>query len=117
MKLSEIKGDAALDALVELIDPAIEIMTDKAVVEAFKSGQKVKAIKGAIKNHKKAVTTILAILDGADPETYKVSVVTLPMKLLEVLNDPDLINLFQLQVENIQPSSTPATGSTEASEK
>lgn len=109
MKLSEFKGDKALDALADLMEPAVEIMSDKNVTKDFKAGKKLHAIKTAIKDHKKAVTMILAILDGADPEKYEVGLITLPLKLLEVFNDPDVVNLFQSQVETTQPSSTPAT--------
>lgn len=97
MKLSDLKGEAALDALADLIEPASEIMTDKEVVALFKSGQRTKAISKAIKNHKKAVITILAITEGENPEEYKPSVLSLPAKLLEILNDKEMLDLFQLQ--------------------
>lgn len=94
MKLSEIKGEQALDVLVELIDPAAEIFGDKEVATAWKSGVRINAVKVMITNHKKAVIRILAILDGENPETYEVNVLTLPVKLLEILNDPELASLF-----------------------
>jgi hypothetical protein len=48
------------------------------------------------------VIEILAILDGADPKDYaeKVTLFTLPAKLLEIINDPDLMSLFTLQGQN-----------------
>lgn len=36
MKLSEYQGEAALDILADLIEPAGEIMTDKEIGEVFK---------------------------------------------------------------------------------
>ena len=93
-KLSEFEGDEALDALAELIEPATEIMSDKALAEAFRSKDRIKAVKMIITDHKKSITQILAILDGEDPATYKPKLVTLPIKILEVLNDPDLEELF-----------------------
>lgn len=118
MKLSEIKGEQALDVLADLIEPASEIMTDKMVVATAKSGQKLRAIKLAIKNHKKAVIEILAALDGADVDNYEVNVLTLPAKLLEILNDPVVMSLFSSQVEKTEKtSSTPATGNIGESEQ
>jgi hypothetical protein len=114
MKLSEIKGEQALDVLADLIEPASEIMTDKMVVAFARGGNSVKAVKCAIKNHKKAVIEILATLDSKDAENYDVNVLTLPAKLLEIFNDPDLMSLFTSRVENTEKtSSTPATEITE----
>ena len=96
MKLSEYQGEAALDILADLIEPAGEIMSDKEIGEAFKKNR-FKAIGLAIKNHKKAVMQIMAVLDGVPVDEYKCNVFTLPAKILELLNDPDLIQLFQYQ--------------------
>ena len=94
MKLSELKGEEALDVLADLIEPAAEIMTDKEVVDAVRSGATLKGVKKAIKNHKRAVITMLAVLDRQDPEQYTVNFVTLPVKLLELMNDLELKSLF-----------------------
>ena len=96
MKLSEYHGEAALDILSDLIEPAGEIMSDKEIGEVFKKNR-FKAIGLAIKNHKKAVMQIMATMDGVPVEEYKCNVLTLPVKILELLNDPELIQLFQYQ--------------------
>ena len=96
MKLSEYQGEAALDLLADLIEPAGEIMSDKEIGEVFKKNR-FKAIGLAIKNHKKAVMHIMAIMDGVPVDEYKCNVFTLPAKILELLNDPALIQLFTYQ--------------------
>ena len=96
MKLSEYQGEEALDILAELIEPVCEIMADKEIGEVFKQNR-FKAIGLAIKNHKKAVMQILATMDGVPVEEYKCNVFSLPVKILELLNDPDMIQLFQYQ--------------------
>ena len=96
MKLSEYQGEAALDLLADLIEPAGEIMSDKEIGEVFKENR-FKAIGLAIKNHKKAIMQIMAALDGVPVDEYKCNVFTLPAKILELLNDPDLIQLFTYQ--------------------
>jgi len=96
-RLSEFRGEEALDVLVDLIDPATEIMTDKALIELFRASNMAEAAKVAIKNHKKAVLEILARLDGEDPATYAPSLFALPRKLLEIFNDPELVDLFTSQ--------------------
>ena len=96
MKLSEYQGEAALDILADLIEPAGEIMTDKEIGDVFKKNR-FKAIGLAIKNHKKAVMQIMATIDGVPVEEYKCNVFTLPAKILELLNDPDIVQLFTSQ--------------------
>ena len=96
MKLSEYQGEAALDILADLIEPAGEIMTDKEIGEVFKKNR-FRAIGLAIKNHKKAVMHIMATIDGVPVEEYKCNVFTLPVKILELLNDPDIVQLFTYQ--------------------
>lgn len=96
MKLSEYQGEAALDLLADLIEPAGEIMSDKEIGDVFKENR-FKAIGIAIKNHKKAVMQILATMDGVPVDEYKCNVFSLPVKILEILNDPDLVQLFTYQ--------------------
>ena len=96
MKLSEYQGEAALDILADLIEPAGEIMSDKEIGEVFKKNR-FKAVGLAIKNHKRAVMQILATMDGVSVDEYKCNVFTLPVKILEILNDPELVQLFTYQ--------------------
>lgn len=98
MKLSEIKGERALDVLADLIDPVAEIFGDKEIMTALQSGKApAKAIKLALKNHKRAVLDMMATIDGEDPETYQPSLFVLPKRLLDLLNDPEVQQLFSSQ--------------------
>lgn len=94
-KLSEIKGEDALDVLADVLDPFVEIANDAEFVNIVRSGKnKLYIAKYLLKNHKTEVIQILAILDGQDVETYKPNVVQIPLMLLSLLNDPDLTVLF-----------------------
>lgn len=120
MKLSAYKGEQALDMLADLIEPAAAIMADKEISNAVKANlPKIKIVKAAIKNHKPEVIEIMAILDGKEPKEYadKVTLFTLPAKLLEILNDPDLMSLFTLQGQKTETLSGSATESTEEREQ
>ena len=123
MKLSEYRGDDALEVLAELLEPAVEILADADIAAAWRDknpnktrGQKqLKAVSIAIKKHKEEVIAILAALDHETPDEYreKINVVTLPKKLLEVLNDKDLRNFFTSQEQTkVEPSGS-ASASTE----
>lgn len=118
MKLSEYEGEQALDILADLIEPATAIMGDKRLAEILQDEKapKSRALAVAIKNHKKEVIEILAVLDGVPVSEYKVNVFTLPKKLLEILNDPMLTELFRSQGLKTEASSGSATENIEANE-
>lgn len=117
MRISDIKGETALDVLADLIDPAVEIMQDSEVVNDIRAGKMIHAVKHMLKGHKQAIIAILAVLNGEDPATYKVNLFTLPKSILELLNDPDVMELFHLQEQTTgETCSGPATESTEETE-
>lgn len=118
MKISDYKGEEALDVLAELIEPAAAIMSDKDIAEFARKKNRVMLIKTLIKNHKAEVIEVMAVLDREDPRQYaeKVNLFTLPKKLLEVFNDPDVMSLFTSQGQSVEEtSSTSAMESTEES--
>ena len=100
MRLSDIKGEQALDTLADILEPASEILADEQVKEISKSGQpKLKLAAYIIKNHKKSVIEILARLDGCEPEEYSFSLLSLPKKVMDLLTDPELKDLFTSQAQ------------------
>lgn len=123
MKLSEYRGDDALEVLAELLEPAVEILADEEIAAAWHDnsgdktrGQKqLKAVSIALRKHKEAVISVLAALEHESPEEYraKINVVTLPKKLLEVLNDKDLKVFFTSQEQTGGEPSGSASESTE----
>lgn len=123
MKFSDYKGEQALDVLADAIEPASEIFGDAEFRDnmAEKDGKRNvgRAAKIAIKNHKKAVIQLLAALEQEEPEKYadKITVWTLPMKFLEVLNDKELQDFFRSQGQITDKTSFgSATENTEATE-
>lgn len=117
-KLREIKGEKALDVLADLLEPVCDISTDSELVSELQSGSKVKGVQLMLKNHKKAVLTIFAILNEEDPATYEPNLIELPKTLLEAFNDPELVSLFISQGQSAeQTSSGSVTENTEASEE
>lgn len=114
-KLSEIRGEDALDVLADILEPAAEIMTDKEIAKFVRDKKPLKAVKLALKNHKKSVITILAVMEDEDPETYMPGLATLPVKLLELVNDPDMIQVFYSQGE--MEGGTPSGSAMESTEE
>ena len=101
MKLSEIKGEKALDAMADLLDPLALIFADPEIQRSVKNDEpKMILVKKILKTHKKEAIQIMAILDGETPETYEISLLKIPMKLLEIINDPEVQSLFTYQGQN-----------------
>ena len=94
MKLSEIKGDDAIDIVAEMIDPVTEILADEEIVSAYRSGKPdLLLIKMVLKNHKKAIKTILALLNGENPETYEPNILVLPFMIKDLISDEEFMSL------------------------
>ena len=59
MKLSEIKGEAAINVIAEIIEPATEILSDPKVKFAARAKNIAGAASIALKNHPKAALHLL----------------------------------------------------------
>lgn len=116
MKLSEIKGEQALDMLADLIEPVGEIAGDKEVAGFIRKGKRAKAISVAIKKHTKAVISIMATLDGVPVKDYECNILSLPKKILDIVNDPAVLELFTPQGQETQTPSGSVTANTTANE-
>lgn len=117
MQLREIKGERALDVIAELITPLSEIMNDKNIKAITQSKDRLELIKVLLKDHKHSILTIMALLDGEEPENYEPNIVEIPMKLFNLLNDPDITQLFFSQAQTVgQTQSSSAMANTEAEE-
>lgn len=119
MKLSDYKDEEALDILADLIEPAAEIFSDKQIAMMLKNNiAPIKAVRLAIKKHKQAVIEIMAILEGVPVADFHCNIFTLPLQLLDILNDKDLMNFFSLQGQMTEEdSSGSATGNIEEKEQ
>lgn len=118
MKLSDIKGEQALTAMADLIDPIAEIAQNKILVGLIRGKNYAEAVKLGLKKHQKAILTILAILNQQDVDTYEPSLAEIPKMLLDLFNDKELLDLFQSQAQTTEKtSSVSVMENTGASEK
>lgn len=116
-RLSEYKNEAALDLLVEIMEPASDLMSDSeavALLYSKKPGDRMKGVTQMIKAHERAVIQILAALDGVPVDQYECGFFTLPTRLLEILNDKELLGFFMdQQMPNTEKPSSSAMENTE----
>ena len=113
-KLSEYKDEEALDLLADILEPAIKIFADPDFARAMMADKRMTAIKVAVKSHKHEVMEILAAMDGVPVNEYHCNVLTLPMRLLDIMNDEGLKAVFtsQVQEKKESTSSGPVTENT-----
>lgn len=121
MKLSDYKGEEALEVLADIIEPLSIIITDEEIqkMASKKDAAPIKYIKPMLKNHKREVIEVLARLENKPVEEYEkeMNLFTLPSAILSLINDPEVKNLFrsqgQTQVTSLASSGS-ATENTEA---
>lgn len=119
MKLSDYKGEDALDLIADILEPSMEIIGDPEIKETARSKDKnlMQIVKIILKKHKKSILEIMARIDGEDPDEYNPTFFELPKKILELLNDESLIDLFTSQGQKeVVPLSGSATVISEEAE-
>ena len=114
MRISEVKGEAVIDIIADIIEPVANIATDPKMQDIIRKenvaeGTDVRAlaierlkrnVPKLIKNHKSDVIAILAALEGVDPEAYakELTLAVLIRDVTEVFGDPELVGFFTSQV-------------------
>lgn len=117
-KLSEIRGEEAIEVLSEVVEPLVAIISDADVQEVVREKKPfVLAVKPALKSHKKEVLHILAAIEGIPDEEYAPSIIELPAMLIGLLNDPEIqtiVNSLFTSGSKDSASSMSPSESTEA---
>ena len=109
MKVSEIKGEKAIQTLGDILEPTMEILADESIKKAYeKNKTNLDIAKIILKDHSKSVIEILAALDGVPADKYECNLLSLPSKLMEVLNDEAIQQFFtsQMQTEDATSSAS-----------
>lgn len=84
-------NEEKLELFADILEPAANILADPEIKSMVESKAPViSVVKYAIKTHKKEITEILARFEGVEPGNYKINGIALIMKLLNVMNDPDV---------------------------
>lgn len=99
MRLSDFKDDEAFEVLAELLEPVIEISSDKGLQELSEK-EETKMFHIAqyiIRNHKAPLIKILAIMHRVPVKDYTCTAATLIVQVLELLGDPELMAFFKSQ--------------------
>lgn len=115
--LKDVYNEDALDLLVDMIEPAGVIFKDAEVAKLIRAKNYIDGVKYVIKNYKKETIQLLAAANGQAVTEYKANILDMIHQLLELLNDPQVIEVFSLQALSADVTPlTPATQNTEATE-
>ena len=124
MKLSDIKGERAIEVIADLIEPIANIASDKECADLFSvkpvNGENknvtarkhlVKKVPLLLRTHKRDVIQVIATLDGKSVEEMNLFSIT--SALIGMVQDEALIQLFTSaarSVEETPPIDTSAKG-------
>lgn len=108
MRLSDYKDEQAFELIANLLPPLGRIAANtknaKAKdAEAKDSGNVAEFAAALLRNNPRDLMEILAVLNGQDPAEFHCTAASLFAAVLDMLNDPELMQLFGLQ------SKTPAS--------
>nr|DAE40236.1 MAG TPA: hypothetical protein [Caudoviricetes sp.] len=132
MKLSDIKGERAIDVIADLIEPVAHIAEDEKAAKLFRreklpNGESAKSfllkrirtsVPALLRGHKDDLIEIMSAIEGVGKENYAASL-TIPKLIAdihELFNDSELLALFGLAQTTEEPSSGAAQADTQAAE-
>jgi len=105
MKLSELKGERAVEVIADLIAPIANIAEDQKNLQLFRAEKREgetareagirdfkEKIPNLLKTHKQDVLAILCAVNGANPEDL--SLIDIFKGAIELVNDQDFMSLF-----------------------
>lgn len=100
MKLSEYKGEDALELLADILEPTAMILKDQSIWELAKKSRPIDSVTYVLREYKKEIIQILAAMDRTPVEEFECDILTLPIRIFDILNDEDLKTFFNSQLQN-----------------
>lgn len=123
MRLSDIKGDRAIDVIADIIEPITCIAEDETASNLFSrkplpegvSAKKFtlerirKNLPALLKGHKDDIIAILSAIEGVEPKAYKgtLSLIKLTKDCVELLTDEAFTTLFISAQSEVSSGSAP----------
>lgn len=117
MWITELRGEEALDAVLELVDPVGELLKDGKVAQLLQRKELKDVVKALLANYRDQTIEILAICNRTTAKEYLESMNPFtPLKDgFRLLTDPIIMELFLSQGQELASSGS-ATESTEEGE-
>lgn len=110
MRLSDVKGERAIEVVADLIEPIYRIAQDEAAMDVFRpkecpegedpksfmAARLAKGVPTLLRAHKDDLVAILAAIEGEDADEYAESLdlAKLVASLVELVTDPALLGFL-----------------------
>lgn len=107
MKISDFKGENAIEFIGDIIEPVSKIFSDEIVRGFFSKNADNKSaiVKHICKEYATEAIEVLAAMQGITPEEYEGNPFTIMMQVFEIMNDPDLLSVFTLSEQKTASTS------------
>lgn len=107
MKISEFKGENAIEFIGDIIEPVSKIFSDEIVRRFFSKNadNKYAIVKHICKEYATEAIEVLAAMQGITPKEYEGNPFTIMMQVFEIMNDPDLLSVFTLSEQKTVSTS------------
>lgn len=94
-KLSEIKGEEALDVLAEILVQITDIVNDEEVNAGFNKNIAT-CVSVALSKYKTEIISIFAAINGKSVEetVEEIDILSLPSYIIEIIEEPTIQRLF-----------------------
>lgn len=113
MKLTDFKGEKAIDVVGRLLIPIMNMVGNPKNQSADVRENVFTMLSAFFRNNPKDVLEMLAIMDDVPVETYDIDGQKALLKLFAIFDDPELLGLFGLQSETVTSSGSATTITTE----
>ena len=105
MRLSEFKDEKAIEVVAKLLVPIGNIAKNRENAKA--KGENILSFASSmLRNNASDVKAMLAILDEKEPEEYHCTVATVFKDVLNMISDPELLEIFGLQRQTAASSGS-----------
>lgn len=107
-RLSDYKDDEALDLLGEIIEPIMEIAQDAKVKDTIFGEKRDFAafVKTLVKDHRKSVIEVMAVLDNTPVAEYHCDLMTLPLRIYDIITSKTMLDFFSSLAEMASESAS-----------
>lgn len=94
--LLEKKNEEAFELIADLIVPVQEIALNKDVKEAREKdgATRLDVLRAVMKSCKSELIDIFALMDGEDHETYEITAMDMMKKLMDLIDNDEIMSFF-----------------------
>ncbi len=106
MKIDSFVREDAIDLIANLLDPVSRILAVEKTKEVFETKTVIEIAVYILKNFKQEALEIVCVINGEDPQKWKFTAYDVINTLTEVLNNPQIMEVFGLRSQKEESDSS-----------